>query len=357
MDGFRYNFSARRKGKGWQLVMDYKDETGWHQKTKAGFERKQDALSYRQTLLAVVKKTAKIDVRMKGMTLMQFTDMYLNTRNDLSFGTKRIYRDTISRMYDIKDMPIDRIKYIDAENQIASLTHLKPGTIKSYRVILKAILSSAVRFKAIPENPIAGMKTSGESSKEEKRLRVFTKDEVQYFIDHILDNKFHLILGICATTGVRIGEALGITWPDVDFVNSEIRINKQYKRIGRKNGKVILGFGAVKNKNGNRTVHMPPVLRNALIAWREKSPICLDRRLTNIRYPAMLNFIIQKKFPGHSVHDFRHTFATTMLASGTDVRTVAALLGDTLATIESTYLHYTEDMRRAAASKVDQLFG
>ena len=355
---FKYNFSARRKGKGWQLVMDYKDGTLWRQKTKAGFATKRDALAYRQTLLRTVESTVKTDHRFRGLTFMGFARMYLESRTDIAFGTKDNYLRAVNNLTELRDMNITRIKYIDVEQQMASFAHLKPRTKSMYRAIIKSIFAAALRYKAIGENPVAEMKTTdAELSKSYNKLRTLTREETRYLIDHMTDSKYHLIIGICATTGTRVGEALGICWKDIDFVNSRISINKQFKRIGRKDGKPVLGLGPVKNRNGNRTVHMPPVLRKALMEWRHTAPICIDGRLTDIRYSYPVSRTLAGMFPNHSIHDLRHTFATFMLSSGVDIRTVAALLGDTITTVEKTYIHYTEEMRKQVSNHLDRFFG
>ena len=355
---FKYNFSARRKGKGWQLVMDYKDGSLWRQKTKAGFATKRDALAYRQTLLRAVEGLIKTDRQFRGLTLMGFARLYLDARSDITFGTRDNYLRAVANMTEICDRDISRIKYIDVERQMAAFAHLKPRTKAMYRAIIKSIFAAALKYKAIGENPVAEMKTTdAELSKSCGKLRTLTREETQYLIDHMTDSKYHLIIGICATTGVRVGEALGICWKDVDFVNSRISINKQFKRIGRKDGKPVLGLGPVKNKNGNRTVHMPPVLQQALMKWRRTSVLYMDGRLTDIRYAYPVSRTLAGIFPDHSIHDLRHTFATFMLSSGVDIQTVAALLGDSIATVEKTYIHYTEEMRKQAANHLDRFFG
>ena len=56
-------------------------------------------------------------------------------------------------------------------------------------------------------------------------------------------------------------------------------------------------------------------------------------------------------------HDLRHTFATMMIASGTDVRTVASYLGHAnVAMTLNTYADVDPDAKRAAVSKVENAF-
>lgn len=69
-----------------------------------------------------------------------------------------------------------------------------------------------------------------------------------------------------------------------------------------------------------------------------------------------INYWIQKTLPNTSIHDFRHTYATNLLANGVDIQTVAALCGDSVGTIISTYLDFTEEMRKKAAKNVNTIF-
>ena len=47
---------------------------------------------------------------------------------------------------------------------------------------------------------------------------------------------------------------------------------------------------------------------------------------------------------------------TTLLAKGIDIRTVAALMGDDTKTVINTYVHYTDEMRAAAAAEIKKIF-
>ena len=61
--------------------------------------------------------------------------------------------------------------------------------------------------------------------------------------------------------------------------------------------------------------------------------------------------------PNNSIHDLRHTYATKLLSNGVDIKTVSALLGDSLPTVLKIYVHYSDDMRLKAAGKVADIFG
>ena len=69
-----------------------------------------------------------------------------------------------------------------------------------------------------------------------------------------------------------------------------------------------------------------------------------------------INRWINKSIPGRSIHAFRHTYATNLLAHGVDVQTVAALCGDTVKTIINNYIDYTNEMRKKAAHDINRIF-
>ena len=56
-------------------------------------------------------------------------------------------------------------------------------------------------------------------------------------------------------------------------------------------------------------------------------------------------------------HDLRHTFATTALANGMDVKTLSAIIGHISSeTTLNIYTHITDNMQRSAANKIEQGF-
>lgn len=57
-------------------------------------------------------------------------------------------------------------------------------------------------------------------------------------------------------------------------------------------------------------------------------------------------------------HDLRHTFATTALANGMDVKTLSNMIGHVSAqTTLDIYSHSTEEMKRNAAKKIERTIG
>lgn len=122
-------------------------------------------------------------------------------------------------------------------------------------------------------------------------------------------------------------------------------------------GENELGVKRMKTSNSRRTVPIPPTLRRALMEYRNLRVLYCHGRLTRYQRSNYLNYVLQRILPDHTMHDFRHTYATRLLSSGMDIKTVTSLLGDTVATVERVYIHYTDEMRAKAAEDINRIFG
>lgn len=119
-------------------------------------------------------------------------------------------------------------------------------------------------------------------------------------------------------------------------------------------GENELGVKRMKTSNSRRTV--PPTLRRTLMEYRNLRVLYGHGRLTRYQRSNYLNYVLQRILPDHTMHDFRHTYATRLLSSGMDIQTAASLLGDTVATVERVYIHYTDEMRAKAAEDSNRIF-
>ena len=68
------------------------------------------------------------------------------------------------------------------------------------------------------------------------------------------------------------------------------------------------------------------------------------------------DFVNRNNLPKVTVHSLRHTNATLMIASGTDIRTVAGRLGHAqTSTTTNTYSHVIQSANRVAADRLDAM--
>ncbi|SFO91230.1 tyrosine-type recombinase/integrase [Tranquillimonas alkanivorans] len=130
-------------------------------------------------------------------------------------------------------------------------------------------------------------------------------------------------------TAARIGEAVRLTWGDVDFISRSavVRIRKP--------------------KPWNRTAHLPQPVVVALAniqSNRNPEELVFGYAGRGSVKDAWNNTITRAGIERLTPHSCRHGFATTMLRAGVDVKTVAKAGGwKDAATVLKTYAHALED--------------
>lgn len=351
----KYTFSTRNRGTrqkpAWQLIISYEKNGKWKQKSKGGFESKAEALSdmAKRELISRINVTADKDLL--NLTVGEFIEIYAEDRH-ISYNTYINYISAV-KILKIYDKKILDVTYSDLKLGID-----KAGGSEKNRNIKITIVKSLFRcaknnYKIISENPAENLEKIKIRTKDS--LNVLTEFELQSLLSRARNElKFenYLQIAMCAKTGIRVSEMLGLTNDCIDLENREITINKQlgFTRKGNRT------FIPCKTHNSNRTIPIPDSLVKDIKLYRKLYPAQVDNRLFHEKAPRPISLIV-KKYTGHGIHCLRHTYATRLLATGTDIKTVAALLGDTVATVINIYVSYTDDMRKKARDDIQRLFG
>lgn len=355
MENFKFLEPIQRGKKGlWCQRLAYKDETGhWKQTSRSGFLKKRDiTTAVKNEMLKELSAMMSINTETKDITLSEFLDIYLSDKShELTYNTKVSYTNVIHKLSELPGKPISKITFADCMKEISALSpHYSDNTIKTTVIILKILFKQAIRYKIISVSPLNEY-TYKPKSKEKPQLRIFTEEEADNLLE-IYRNKnkqVWIILALMRYCGLRISETLGVCWSDI--TPDGISISKQFTHTEKGNA-----FTSTKTKNSNRVVPIPYKLKQILDEYRNIYPPFDEKnRLTSIKNDIL--YSIKKVYPNHSPHDFRHTYATKLLSEGVDIRTVASLLGDTVATVESVYIHYSDEMRKKATQKLNEIFG
>lgn len=251
-----------------------------------------------------------------------------------------------------------------------------PLSAKSIRCIhgaLSKALDTARRQGMIKHNPT---ELCTIPKIEKKEIAPLTDEQIKEFIRLCDGEAYGNIYKVIVFTGLREGEALGLTWDCVDFEKGELRITKQLQRRGKTDELVPL-------KNSKpRYLTVPPAVMDALRAQRTKQ---LEERFaaqeawqgfknteehktalvftkpdgTNITAAALYQRYkhLAEKIgaPDSRVHDLRHTYAVLSLQNGDNVKTVQENLGHATAAFTlDVYGHVSEKMKRDSADRMQQ---
>ena len=156
-------------------------------------------------------------------------------------------------------------------------------------------------------------------------------------------------------SGLRKGELVALRWDDLDIQNKTISVSKQYIR----NPDGSLELIRPKTENSVQLVSIPQAAVDLLIQEHGKhpnSPYMFPSPITGEMYHPDSVVNLHKKIlkdaelPHIRFHDLRHTFATTALQNGVDVKTVPGMLGHFSAGFTlDTYAHVTTAAQRNAA--------
>ena len=123
----------------------------------------------------------------------------------------------------IGKIPLKDLKMNQIQRALDKIGGSYSTFVKNYNVIHGA-LKKAVELKMIPINPCEGVAFPKDDTKE---MRVLSKEEQERFIATLEGEYYRPMFLTYLYTGMRMGEAIPLTWEDINLEAREIRVNKK----------------------------------------------------------------------------------------------------------------------------------
>ena len=192
--------------------------------------------------------------------------------------------------------------------------------------------------------------------------RALSAEEESKILEAAARNKSPLIYAYLMTllwTGLRAGEALGLTWGRVDFERGEIVVGDSKTLAGA--GRVVPIAAPLRavleHHRAGMTARFGPLKPDWYVF-----PACERQRPSDPTRPALAlktAWTSIRKATGVKcrLHDMRHSFATKLGEAGISESVMLDLLGHVSPAMLRRYSHIRESARRAAIAALERAYG
>lgn len=254
------------------------------------------------------------------------------------------------------------------------------STVKKAYNNLNSCFQSGVARGELIKNPMIAVVLPANSIKTEtKNIRAYNKNEILAIVKECSRTysngnpvyRYGYAFVLMLNTGIRLGEALYLKWEDVDFENRTIYIHgnvSEYK--SRENGNIRYVVSEQHSPKTKKSIRYIPLNNKAFDALIKLKEIINDDKYViatenhTIVSPHNMHRIfssILKKCNIRNVndiiHSLRHTFATTLILNGENIKVVSELLGHSdVGTTMRTYYHTIEKQKNKAIRKLNDLY-
>jgi integrase len=246
---------------------------------------------------------------------------------------------------------------------------LSPATVRRVHATLHRALKDAVRWSRLSRNPVDSADPP-RAAGFDREMKVWTATDLRTFLTSERDSDLYPLWLTLATTGMRRGEALGLSWEDLDMEAGRLSVTKTL---------IMNGYATMlstpKTKKGRRLIVLDQATVSALrklrarqmknslgkgIPWQQSQPVFVTED-GHPYHPERVSKLFAQAakrdgLPRIRLHDLRHTYATLALSAGVHPKIISERLGHAnIAITLDCYSHCLPTLSEEAAARVAAL--
>lgn len=365
---------------------------------------------YGKTLEELREKEKEVDrdisdgikAEKRNTTINELFDLWCHIKRGLKDNTFQNYKYMYNTFVRPKfgKLKISQVKKSDVKrfyNYLADERGLQASTIDSIHTVLHQVFDLAVDDGYIRSNPserVLKELKQAHCFQTEKR-KALTVAEQELFLDYLRNTPhyrhWYPIFAVMLGTGLRVGEATGLRWCDIDLDEGLINVNHTlvYYSHGPQKG-CSFNVNTPKTKAGERVVPMLGFVKEAFLEERENqketgisckasvdgyTDFIFVNRYGDTQHLGTLNKAIRRiirdcndaqfeksenpevLLPHFSCHTLRHTFTTRMCEAGVNIKVIQDALGHAdVSTTLGIYADVTKDLRKDEFAGLDAYF-
>ena len=362
--------TVRKQRDKWVVRVDGIDTaTGKHRPRQLGtYQSQRSAQAAARSLRADDRTTER-------GTVSWLVRRYVASRTDISEKAQEQYAWAIPHIEDgLGAIPLATLDREDVARWIEALAaggKLSKRSVQICRTVLRAALAEAVDEGLIPRSPAArvGLPRTVAKPVKERDTVAWTEQQVDRFLAVTAEHRWAIAFRLGVLYGLRRSEVLALRWDDLDTEKQTLRIDESL--VATNEG---AAWGNAKNERSRRTIPIDAdtmrvfARRRAEQAaerlaagteWDDNDLIIATRtgRLVLPRsYDRALATIVDKAgLPRLTSHGLRHTAATHMVQSSSDLgelRAIADLLGHSPEMLMNTYAHALPNSQAAVVDRL-----
>ena len=376
----------------WRAVFPYVTTAGkWSNKTRVLKTKGRDTGRSKQVWKAACYEAEQLRKRLneeaeeertgrkKGETVADYVSCYIEGRAlYVERSTAAEYKRILSKLIEpsIGSIELDELKPDAVQAWVNDLAKdFAPVTVRKALVLLRSAMTQAVERDRLTKNPTRTVKSPKLESHKPNALDERGRAEVIARISKRPFDRLHICYSLALFMGLRQGEICGLKWRNVDLDNHTLSIEQT---IGHEGSKWYVKVP--KTGGSRRTLFIPDVIveqlrvRKHSIYVEVKALLDSDTKAneqlkdcfvvgnadgsfmqphylsSNWKKVAESMDLVGTQGKRPTFHDLRHTFATSAIAYGVDVKTVSSMMGHANAAMTmNTYADADPDAKKRGA--------